>query len=344
MGYNSSSGRIALFWEKSPQPFPWLPGPILRQETNLPSSPAATHGIKTTGPCHKERSPQGAPHPYWRCAGTTALRLRSRHPVRASRMVFLPPQAAHDSSSPLLGAVCIFPRAMSQAQPLWCCLGPGSLLKCGCVHQEQARTMLKQECSNSQSSLCGSGCLKTYSYPPHTARRDKMAASFQAAVGYLHCLMSVIILAHALCVRVVRDQRGGFPARDAGRICGCVCSAGFTDQGFADHILPALQHGPQLHSCGESIWGCSRTCLLGTTRLRHPALALQGRRLLGHVFSKTPPTPSLESSEEVKAGQCCGRCKPMVQSEVELRFGWDGKCSQFLSSRCSITCWHKKGV
>lgn len=174
-------------------------------------------------------------------------------PIKVSGTVFLPPQAARDSSSPWLGAVCLFPCTMSRAQPLWCCLGPSSLVKRGCVHQEQARATLKQKHSNSQLGLCRSRCPKTYSYSPCTASRDKMAAGCWPAVGYLHCLASVTGPANALCVPVVRDQTGSFPMRDTGGSCGRVCLAGFTDRGFADHIGPMLQSGPPLRSCGENI-------------------------------------------------------------------------------------------
>lgn len=56
-----------------------------------------------------------------------------------------------------------------------------------------------------------------------------MAAGCQAVVGCLYCLVPVIGPVHALCVQTVRDQRGGFPARDMGGICGHVWLGGFTN-------------------------------------------------------------------------------------------------------------------
>ena len=178
--------------------------------------------------CLKEKSPQGPCHPHWRGTGIPALWLRSSVPIRPFRMVFLLLQAARDSSSPRLGAVCLFPCATSRAQPPWCCLGPGSLLECGCVQQGWARPTLKQECSNSHPDLCGSRHPRTFPYLLHTASHDKMAASCQAGVAYSHCLASVIGLVHSLHLRAVRDQRGGFPARDMGGVCRCGCLGDFT--------------------------------------------------------------------------------------------------------------------
>lgn len=111
---------------------------------------------------NKKRSLQSPCHPKQTYAGVPALWLRSRHPIRATGLVFLSLQAAHDSSSSWLWAVCLFPCTMSQAQSLCCCLGPSSPLERGHMHQEWARAMLKQKGSNSRPGLCRSRCPRTY--------------------------------------------------------------------------------------------------------------------------------------------------------------------------------------
>lgn len=284
--------------------------------------------------CHqnKKRSLQSPCHPKQTYAGVPALWLRSRQPIRATGLVFLSLQAAHESSSSWLGAVCLFPCTMSQAQPLRCCLGPSSPLERGHMHQEWARTMLKRKGSNSWPGLCRSRCPRTYSYTPHAASRGKMAASCWAAAGYLHCLMSVISPGHTLCVRVERDQRSRFPVKDAGGTYSHVCLTGFTDRGFANRVCLKLQLRPPLCSCEKSIWGCSWTCLLGTTRRCHHSLALQERSPSGHVCSTNPYPGKWRPKQGWLVVQVVW---PTVQSVIEMGFTWHGKSSQFLSSRCT---------
>lgn len=295
MAYSSSSGRITLFWEKSPRSFPWLPRPcsagswichlcLLLCMVSKQWARASKKGL-----CKVLVTQSGdvlAPLP---CGWGTDT---------PSGMVFLPPQAAHDSSSPWLGAARLLPHAMSWAQPLWCCLGPASLLQCGRVHEERARAMLKQEPSNSQPSLCRKRCPRTYSYPPCTTSHDKTAAGCRAAVGYLHCLTSAAGLAHALCVQAVRDQRGGFPARDAGGICGQVCLAGFTNRGFADHIHPALQLGLPLGSWGRKHLRMVLDLLAMDHQAVLPCPGLAGEKPVGpRLCHKTPLPGKLRSGQ-----------------------------------------------
>lgn len=129
-----------------------------------------------------------------------------------------------------------------------------------------------------------------------------MAASCWAVAGYLHCLMSVISPGHTLCVWVERDQRSRFPVKDAGGTCSHVCLTGFTDRGFASRVCLKLQLRPPLCSCEKSIWGCSWTCPLGTTRLCHHSLDLQERSPSGHVCSTNPLSWKVETQARLAGG------------------------------------------
>lgn len=296
MGYIPCLGRIALFWEKSPLSFPWIPDPCSARHQILPLCPLWFMAPKQRKISAKSLSPK-ADMRWYPC-----LVAEEQTPPQG-HWAGVPASA----SSPWLFLIMAWGSlsllcAMSQAQPLCCCLGPSNLLERGHMHQEWARAMLKQEGSDRLPGLCGSRCPRPCSYTPHAASRGKMAASCWAAAGYLHCLVSVISPGHTLCVQVERDQRSRFPVRDVGGTCSHVCLTGFTNRGFANHVCLTMQLRPLLCSCEKSTWGCSWSCLLGTTSLCRPALALQERSPSGHVCSTNPLSWKVEAQAGLAGG------------------------------------------